>query len=219
MTVYQIQNKEFALPTEYLSEREKEAHLKLLQGYIDALNSIAVELNAFDRTKANLLSSNDSTFRRLKNDEEFNRNAAYLHGLYFDNISDKASRIEVDSIAFGKLSRDFDSFDKWQLDFIACGLAARSGWVLTVYDIFLKRYRNCVVDLHNVNIPAGTIPVIALDVWEHSYFPDYFTDKAKYIKAMMVEFDWKVIETRFESTEHVHRIYNPTGEQRMRSGA
>ena len=54
-------------------------------------------------------------FSSLKLDESHNHNAAFLHGLYFQNISDMNSEINADSIAFMRLERDFGSFDLWFL--------------------------------------------------------------------------------------------------------
>ena len=164
---------------------------------------MSTKLDTVDREGANL---NHSEFRGLKIDETYNMNAAYLHALFFENISDQRSVITMDSLPFMRLERDFASFDNWQKDFVACALSARNGWAVTVYSFMLKRYINIVVDLHSLNIPIGCVPLIVLDCWEHSYYRDYLSDRKTYAYGMMKEFDWNEIGQRFEKAEKMSKI-------------
>ena len=186
---YVMQAKKYSLPTELLSDKNKQAHQGLLENYVKTLNEVSTKLDTVDRDSANL---NHSEFRSLKIDEVYNMNAAYLHALFFENISDQRSIITMDSIAFMRLERDFGSFDAWQKDFVACALSARNGWALTVYSSILKRYINVVVDLHHQNIPIAAYPVIVVDCWEHTYYRDYLSDRKTYVYGMMKELNWKV---------------------------
>ena len=200
---YVTQAKKYNLTTELLSDKNKAAHQKLLENYVKTLNEVSTKLDTVDRENANL---NHSEFRGLKIDETYNMNAAYLHALFFENISDQRSVITMDSLAFMRLERDFGSFDNWQKDFVACALSARNGWAVTVYSFMLKRYINIVVDLHSLNIPIGCVPIIVLDCWEHSYYRDYLSDRKTYAYGMMKEFDWNEIGQRFEKAEKMAKI-------------
>jgi len=190
----------FNLQTDLLSEKSRRAHLELLEGYVETLNRVSAELDGVDREGAN---ANDSRFRSLKIDEAYNLNAAFLHGLYFDNIADPHSQITMDSLVYIRLERDFGTFDAWQKDFIACAMSARNGWAVTVYNTFLNRYMNVVVDLHTLNVPFACFPVAVLDMWEHAYYRDYLNDKKTYIFAMMKEFNWEKIEERVQKAEKI----------------
>ena len=136
---YVVQAKKYDLSTDLLSDKNKDAHQKLLENYVKTLNEVSTKLDTVSRDDSNL---NNSEFRSLKIDEVYNMNAAYLHALFFENISDQRSIITMDSMAFMRLERDFGSFDAWQKDFVACALSARNGWALTVYSRMLKRYIN-----------------------------------------------------------------------------
>lgn len=200
---YSVASKTFDVKTESLSEENKKAHQELLAGYVDALNRVSAELDTADRDGAN---PNNSQFRNLKIDETHNLNAAFLHGLFFENIGDVNSKITMDSLAFMRLERDFGTFDAWQKDFIACALSARNGWAVTCYNIFLKRYINVVVDLHCLNVPFGCHPVIVMDAWEHSYYSDYLKDRKSYVFAMMRELRWTRIDERFEKIDKMIKV-------------
>ena len=200
---YVTQSGKFDLQTELLSSKTKKAHQELLDGYVKELNNISAKLDAADKAGANL---NNSQFRSLKIDETYNHNAAFLHGLYFQNISDLNSNISMDSLSYMKITRDFGTFDAWQEDFVACSLSARNGWAMTVYNMSLQRYMNTVVDLHSDSVLINCIPIVVMDCWEHSYYKDYLKNRKAYVFAMMKELNWNVIEERIKKAEKIAKI-------------
>ena len=200
---YVVSDRTFDYRTDAISQSTKQSHQQLLNNYVETLNRVSAELDTANTEDAN---SNNSVFRSLKIDEVYNLNAAFLHGMFFDNIAED-SRISADSLSFMKLERDFGSFDNWQRDFIATALSSRNGWAVTVYNTFLKRYINVVVDLHSSNIPFSSYPVIVLDMWEHAYYRDYLNDKKKYVFAMMKQLNWKVIDERFQRAEDIGEVF------------
>jgi len=200
---YVVEAGKFNLQTELLSSKTKKAHQELLEGYVKKLNEVSIKIDACDKSSANL---NNSEFRSLKIDESYNYNAAFLHGLYFENISDINSAVAVDNISYMRLARDFGTFDKWQEDFIACCLSARNGWAVTFYSTQLNRYMNTVIDLHSLNVMIGMIPVIVVDCWEHSYYRDYLKDRKSYVFGMMKELNWSVIDNRVKKTEQISKL-------------
>ncbi len=197
---YVAQPKQFTLMTELLSNANKRNHVELYEQYIKDFNRISAELDTVDRDS---VSSNNSEYRSLKLDETYNLNAIYLHELYFANISDMNSNISMDSLSYMRLSRDFGSFDEWQKDFIACCVSNRCGWAMTYYNVYLKSYVNCFIDLHSESVPVGSYPIIVMDTWQHAYYRDYLKDVKTYTYGMMKQLNWKVIEKRFEKAEAI----------------
>lgn len=204
---YNVEAKQASLATERLSEGTKRSHRELHENYVAALNTISAQLDTAKRGEAN---SNSSQFRSLKIDETYNHNGAYLHDLYFENISDLRSEITVDSLSFMRLQRDFGDFDAWQRDFIACCMASRCGWAITGYSIYLGRFINVAVDLHSTSVPVGFIPVIVMDTWQHSYYRDYLNDVKSYTVAMMKELNWTVIDRRFKRLDAITQAIKST---------
>jgi len=197
------QEKQFQLNTDYLTGKNKENHKELYRQYLKDFNEISAKLDAVDKTSAG---SNSSNYRSLKNDETYNMNGAYLHELYFANISDVNSEIKMDSLSYMRLQRDFGSFDDWQRDFLACCTASRCGWAITYLNTYTQKYMNCFIDLHSENVPFGSYPVIVMDVWQHAYYRDYLKDVSLYSKAMIKELNWKVIEKRIEKADRLLAI-------------
>jgi Fe-Mn family superoxide dismutase len=189
----------FVLKTDVQSPTTKENHEKLYKSYVDSFNRISSKLDTISRKDAE--NPNDSEFRRLKIDENHNMNGVKLHELYFTNVGDLKSEIRADSIPFMRLTRDWGTFDQWQLDFRACGMAATEGWAMCYYDPFKQRYFNCPIEKHSMHIPLLGIPVIVLDTWHHAWFYDYPGEKMEYLNKSMRELNWNVIEMRMLAAE------------------
>ena len=199
---YVAQVKQFKLSTELLSNATKKSHIDLYHGYVETFNRISAELDSASRENAN---ANHSEYRSLKIDETYNMNAAYLHELYFSNISDLQSEISMDSLAYMRLARDFGTFDAWQKDFIACCMSSRCGWAITYFNTYLQRYMNCPIDLHSLNVPVGCYPIVVMDMWQHAYYRDYLNDSKVYVYGMMKQLRWPVIESRIEKAEKISK--------------
>jgi len=183
----------FILKTEKLSKSTKESHEALYRKYVDSFNRTSSELDGANTQEANCFRS---AFRSLKIDECRNLNAIKLHELYFNNISDLASEITIDSLSYIKLSRDFGTFENWQYDFMAAAMSAEEGWALLVYEPYKKVFMNVCVDGNTKGIPIGAVPILVIDMWSHAFFRDYLIDKKSYLIAMMEEINWDVVEAR-----------------------
>jgi|TARA_R110000824_G_scaffold262213_6_gene450983 superoxide dismutase, Fe-Mn family len=203
LEAYIVEPKKFKLNTEKLSPKVKNARLNHFEKTVETLNKISIELEGADPENANKVGS---SFRNQKVAEAFAINDAFLQGKFLDNISDLSSTITMDMLCFMRLTRDFGTFDTWQKDFIGCAKSSRDGYAVTAYSLYLKRYINFVVDSADTGVPFSAIPVIVLDVSEGVYYRDYVSNIDSYIKNMMREFDWNVIEARFKNCDKIARV-------------
>jgi Fe-Mn family superoxide dismutase len=87
------------------------------------------------------------------------------------------------------IEKDFDSYEKWQEDLIATGIAAR-GWGILAFDYRDDRLHNYGTDAHNIAVWAA-IPLIALDVYEHAYMIDYGVNRKDYINSFFKNLNWE----------------------------
>lgn len=192
--------KKFNLTTELLSPKAKSAHIDLYKEDIEQLNKVSAQLDTANRlgTAVGL-----GPYRALKFTEVELLNSVYLHELYFANISDPHSQINMNTLSYMRLERDFGKFDDWQFDMIACAMSAQNGWAVTGYSTFLQRFVNFFMDGDKASMPVGMYPVIVIDVHEHAYFRDYLNDRKAYVYAMMKELRWDVIEERFKRADGI----------------
>lgn len=176
-----------------ISDNQIQQHRDTLyKGYVDRLNLVEDKLKTADRTAAN---ATWSEVGELKRQEIFATNGIYLHEYYFANLSGNGDK------ASGKiaelLNRDFGSFEKWQEDFRASGIAAR-GWVVLCCNLLDGKLHNYSMDLHHVGAVWTCIPLLVLDVYEHAYFIDYGVKRAAYLDAFFNNINWNAVNGRLE---------------------
>src|SRR5262249_59631837 len=94
-------------------------------------------------------------------------NSMILHELYFESLGgDGISGGLIDEA----LKRAFGSVDRWRREFVGMGKALRggSGWVVLTYSHRNQRLFNQWAADHTHAL-AGGMPILALDMYEHSY--------------------------------------------------
>jgi superoxide dismutase, Fe-Mn family len=97
------------------------------------------------------------------------------------------------------VARDFGSLERWKAEFAATGkaLGGGSGWVILAYGPRDKRLFNHWSADHGM-APAGSVPLLALDMYEHAYQMDYGADAAKYVEAFFKNIHWDEVNRRLE---------------------
>lgn len=161
-----------------------EHHDILYAGYIKKTNEIRKALETADLSTANGVYSE---LRELKTEETFAVNGYKLHEGYFDNLGGDGN---VGGKIKEMIERDFGSYEKWEAEFKALGLASR-GWVVLSYDLDDKRLYNITCDAHNQGGVWNSIALVILDVYEHAYFIDYATQRKAYVDAFIKLVDWE----------------------------
>jgi Fe-Mn family superoxide dismutase len=177
-----------------ISEKTIETHHdKLYAGYVNKRNEIESLLPGVDRSAANQAYS---AYRALKLEETFSADGAILHELYFDILGGPGGA-PTGSLA-DKINADFGSFEAFVEDLTACGMAAR-GWAVTAYDPSDGKLHNFLCDVHNQGGVWGTVPLMALDTYEHAYFMDYGSDRAVYIQAFFDNVNWGKVQENLDN--------------------
>lgn len=180
-----------------LSDTQLKAHFTLYQGYVKKLNEIREKLGTADRGAPNY-SFNE--YSELKRREPVAYNGTVLHEMYFEALGNGSTKPDEHT---SKLITDsFGSFDAWIADSKAC-LMSTHGWLVTVFDDSDgKLHNNLVRTEHDVGLFANVHAMIAVDAWEHAYFFDYQTGKAKYVEATLTGLNWDAINARLKHVGH-----------------
>jgi len=121
----------------------------------------------------------------------------YLHTMFWENMSPNGGG-EPDGALRERIEADFGSYGGWKGEFeVAAGAA--SGWALLVYDPVAKQLRNLAVDKHDDGALWGAHPIMALDVWEHSYYYDYGPDRGSFVDAFFEVVDWDAVADNYHT--------------------
>ncbi|CAJ0884837.1 superoxide dismutase [Ralstonia pickettii] len=161
-------------------------------GAVKRLNAITAELAALDVAAAPVFVLNG-----LKREELIATNSMILHEVYFDSLGDGGP---LEGRLKDAIERDFGSVARWQAEFTAMGkaLGGGSGWVLLTYSPRDQRLVNQWASDHAHTL-AGATPILALDMYEHSYHMDYGAKAAAYVDAFMQNIQWQRVAARFEA--------------------
>jgi superoxide dismutase, Fe-Mn family len=160
-------------------------------GAVKRLNLIDEQLAALDFANASGFLING-----LKREQLIAMNSMILHKLFFDGLGDQSEPAPTlrDAIA-----RDFGSFDRWRSEFVAMGkaLGGGSGWVLLSWSPRDRKLVNQWASDHCHTLAGGT-PILALDMYEHSYHMDFGAKAASYVDTFMEAIRWENADHRFK---------------------
>jgi len=152
-------------------------------GAVRRLNAIAAQLAELDFATAPVFVVNG-----LKREELVAANSMILHELFFASLGTES---EPEGELRDALARDFGTLDRWRAEFSAMGKAqgGGSGWVLLTWSPRDRKLLNQRAMDHTTTL-AGGCPILALDMYEHSYHIDYGAKAAAYVDAFMAAISW-----------------------------
>jgi len=159
-------------------------------GAVNRLNAITAQLADLDFATASVFVING-----LKREELIAANSMILHELFFASLGE-ASEPERESRE--ALTRDFGSLDRWRTEFSAMGKAqgGGSGWVLLTWSPRDRKLVNQWAMDHTTTL-AGGRPILALDMYEHSYHMDYGARAAAYVDTFMAAINWSNVGSAY----------------------
>jgi superoxide dismutase, Fe-Mn family len=136
----------------------------------------------------------------------FNLSGHMLHSVFWKNMMPKGGGRPDGSIAQA-IIKDFGSFDGFQKQMNeVAGSIMGSGWGALVYEPMAGRLLTCQIYDHQSNLAQGGVPLLVMDAWEHAYYLQYKTDKAKFFDAVWNLWDWDDVRERYEAARNVNAL-------------
>ena len=178
----------------YMSEKTLEFHYgKHHQAYVDNLNKLIIgtELETLPLEEIIIKSAEQVEQAAIFN----NAAQVYNHDFFWSCLSAKAEdRIIPEKVA-ALIATTFGSLENFYEQFKSTALSQfGSGWVWLVNG----KGGLEIMKTANADNPLahGLKPLLAIDVWEHSYYLDYQNKRADFIEAVMKNlFNWRFVET------------------------
>ena len=156
-------------------------------------------LVAVRKQLAEALASKDTPawlYNDIKREHLVRTGSVVLHELYFDNLGGSGQAGAGTRKALGDA---FGSFDTWETEFrrIANGLGGGSGWVVLGFNTHTRQLENYWLADHTHG-SAATLPLLVMDMYEHSYQMDYGAATARYVDAFFRNIQWDAVQSRME---------------------
>jgi superoxide dismutase, Fe-Mn family len=160
-------------------------------------------LNAVKEKLVQALADKDTppfVYDDLKREHLMRTGSVVFHELYFDNLGGNGS---VSADVRKTISESFGDFGTWESEFrkIGAGLAGGSGWVVAGSNLHTGQIENYWLPDH-LHGPAATVPLLVMDMYEHSYQMDYGAAALKYIDAFFRNIRWEVVAERLQRALH-----------------
>ena len=179
-----------------ISDKTNEIHHgKLYTSYVNKRNEIEEKLAKL--TAEELAAGNQvySYLRGLKEGETFAANGMILHQTFFSVLGGNGDPVGTEVLK--EIEKEWGSFDNFKAVFLAVGLAAR-GWSILAFDPSDAKLHIFQADAQNQGGVWGATPILPMDVYEHSYFIDYGSDRKAYIAAFLENVDWKKVDEFYQ---------------------
>jgi Fe-Mn family superoxide dismutase len=158
-------------------------------GAVKRLNAIEAQLAGLDWPNAPIFVING-----LKREQMVAMNSMLLHEAFFDSLGASAPSAALKA----RLDADFGGLERWATQFSAMGkaLGGGSGWVLLAWSPRDGKLVNTWAADHTGNL-AGATPLLALDMYEHSYHMDFGARAGAYVDAYMNNLNLASASTKF----------------------
>lgn len=161
-------------------------------GSVKALNTVKQRIVALlDDAEAPPFIYND-----LKREHLLRTGSVVLHELYFGNLGGSG---QPDAALRKVLGDAFGSAEAWEKEFrrIGAGLGGGSGWVTLGYNLhngLLENYWHW----DHASAPSSTMPLLVMDMYEHSYQMDYGATAVAYVDAFFRNIRWDTVTARLD---------------------
>ncbi|QPZ39950.1 superoxide dismutase [Paramicrobacterium chengjingii] len=166
-------------------------HSKHHQAYVTGANT------ALDKLAEARDSGDFANVSKLEKDLAFNLGGHVNHSIFWTNLSPNGGDRPTGELE-AAVNDNFGSFDKFQAHFNAAALGIQgSGWGALMWDSIGQKLLIQQFYDQQSNFPAGTVPILLLDMWEHAFYLDYQNVKGDYVKAFWNIVDWANVQERF----------------------
>lgn len=132
------------------------------------------------------------------------RNSKTLHEAYFANLGGDGRRTGAIEAA---IAESYGSAARWEQHMRATGmgLGGGSGWAILGFELETGALRTWWSG-HHTQALATSVPLLVLDMYEHSYQMDFGAAVARYLDAFFANVNWDEVNRRLERAQRASAI-------------
>lgn len=175
-------------------------HTKHHQAYVDKLNAALEKYpELFEKPLEDLLKNINQVPEDIRQ-AVINHGGGHLnHSLFWTIMGPNTGGEPSDALA-EEINKIFSSFEKFKEEFTNAALGIfGSGWAWL--DIYEGKLRICTTRNQDSLLMEGKIPILGLDMWEHSFYLLRQNRKNEYIDAWWNVVNWQQVEKNFEKSK------------------
>jgi Fe-Mn family superoxide dismutase len=140
-----------------------------------------------------------ATISMLERNLAFNVSGHVLHSVLWTNLTPAGGAPPSGPLATA-LDETFGGLDAFTRQMTeAAATIQGSGWALASWEPVSRRIVVQQVHDHQGQHGQGTVPLLAIDAWEHAYYLQYQNQKADYLEAIWNVISWADVGRRFEA--------------------
>jgi Fe-Mn family superoxide dismutase len=180
-----------------ISAKNIEEHMKLYAGYVKNANLVNQKLYELYKEDAE---KNTYVMNELIRRFSFEYNGMRNHEVYFDSLSDGATPLS-DSELKKAIEENYGTVETFLNYFKMIAMIRGIGWAMLWFDKKENKLLTSWVDEQHLGQLQGCTPILALDMWEHSYVADYQpSGKKQFVEDFFANLNWSKVEENFMNT-------------------
>lgn len=173
-------------------------HTRHHQAYIDKLNAALEKYPHLDkRNIEEMLKVLSSVPEEIRVAVRNHGGGHYNHSIWWTMLK---KNVKFSGDVAKAIEKEFGSFEEFKKRFTEAALSRfGSGWAWLVAD----KGKLEIMSTANQDSPLseGKIPILGVDVWEHSYYKKYGPNRAGYVDAFFNVINWEKINENFKKAK------------------
>ncbi len=132
------------------------------------------------------------------------RNSKTLHEAYFANLGGNGRRSGAIEAA---LATAYGTTARWEQHIRATGmgLGGGSGWAILAFELDTGALRTISSGNHTQAL-STSVPLLVMDMYEHSYQMDFGAGVARYIDAFFANVNWEEVNRRLDRAQRMSAV-------------
>ena len=173
-------------------------HAKHHQAYTDKFNAALKNHEDLQQKEAEEIITNLNEVPEEIRQAVRNNGGGFInHNFFWESLTPEQQ--EIPEKLKAELEKEFGSIDEFKEKFSeAATTIFGSGWAWLILDngkLKIEKTSN-----QDSPLTEGKIPLLNLDVWEHSYYLKYQNKRPEYIRAFWNVVNWKKVEERLDES-------------------
>jgi Fe-Mn family superoxide dismutase len=132
----------------------------------------------------------------------FHLSSHILHTIFWTNLTNK--KIDPSGALLKQIDKDFGSYEKLK---VLIGKTSKgidgNGWGILGYQPYTQKLTVLQCENHEKLTQWGVIPILVIDVWEHSYYLKYRNRRAEFVDNLFPIINWDNAAERFNIAQKI----------------